>query len=61
MAVVPIARHRCVYDDSQTLFDANHHISADKALLVAHVQRSGAWYWQQGRGGMVRVLYGERE
>ena len=59
--MVPIARHRCVYDDSHALFDANHHISADKALLAAHVQRSGAWYWQQERGGRVRVLYGGRE
>ena len=61
MAVVPLARHRCVRDDSHVLFDANHHISADKALLAADVQRSGAWYWQQERGGIVRVLCDERE
>ncbi|MCR5644140.1 MAG: hypothetical protein K6G32_12505 [Prevotella sp.] len=42
VAVVPVARHRCVYDDCHALFDANHHISAGKALSASHAQRSGA-------------------
>lgn len=36
VAVVPVARHRCVHDcclslrdDCHTLFDANHHLAAD--------------------------------
>lgn len=31
--------------------------------LSRHLMRNGAeqWYWQQGRGGMVCVLYDERE
>lgn len=61
VAVVPWHVIDVCVTSCHALFDANHHISADKALLAAHVQRSGAWYWQQGRGGMVRVLYGERE
>lgn len=67
VAVVPGARHRCVHDcylslrdDSHTLFDANHHLAADKALHTAHV--NGMERVQDcGAGGMVHVLYGERE
>ena len=36
-----LARHRCVRDGHHALFDANHHISADKALSASHAQRSG--------------------
>ena len=42
------------------LFDANHHISAVKALPASHAQRSAAVVLAAGADSSVRVLYGER-
>jgi len=42
------------------LFDANHHISAVKALPASHAQRSAAVVLAAGVDSSVRVLYGER-
>lgn len=42
------------------LFDANHYISAVKALPASHAQRSAAVVLAAGADSSVRVLYGER-
>ena len=43
-----LARHRCVRDGHHALFDANHHLSADKALSASHATGAEQWYWQRG-------------